>query len=195
LSKRKQALVSLPFHATCRSQPLGSTRSLSSIHIVKAQANTHISARSHPLSLTATRLNTLTQLHFIELNLHALTRALTRALTPAPLARSLAHSLALVCAPRDSFRSFGTEDEEKILLEILAKGDLQVSKEEREKSSDALVTEIAKDVAARCINPDTERPFTIAQIERAMKDLHFSVNPSQVSSVVLYQSHNQSSST
>jgi ribosome maturation protein Sdo1 len=57
------------------------------------------------------------------------------------------------------------------------------------------VTEIAKDVAARCINPDTERPFTIAQIERAMKDLHFSVNPSQVSSVVLYQSHSQSFNT
>ena len=51
--------------------------------------------------------------------------------------------------------------------------------EEREKSSEALFTEIAKDVAVRCVNPDTNRPYPIAQIERAMKDMHFSVQPTQ----------------
>lgn len=36
---------------------------------------------------------------------------------------------------------------------------------------------IAKEIADRCINPDTDRPYTIAQIERAMKDIHVSVHP------------------
>lgn len=53
--------------------------------------------------------------------------------------------------------------------------------EEREKSSEAMFTEIAKDVAARCVNPDTSRPYTIVQIERAMKDVHVSVQPTHTS--------------
>eukprot|EP00038_Savillea_parva_P028630 m.66226 g.66226 ORF g.66226 m.66226 type:complete len:252 (+) comp8345_c0_seq4:152-907(+) len=84
-----------------------------------------------------------------------------------------------VAKKADLVKAYGTEDDEKIVLEILAKGQLQVSKEEREKSSEALFTEIAKDVAVRCVNPDTNRPYPIAQIERAMKDMHFSVQPTQ----------------
>eukprot|EP00035_Acanthoeca_spectabilis_P020140 m.431330 g.431330 ORF g.431330 m.431330 type:complete len:252 (-) comp17286_c0_seq1:50-805(-) len=84
-----------------------------------------------------------------------------------------------VAKKADLVKAYGTEDEAQIVLEILAKGQLQVSQEERTKDSEALFTEIAKDVAARCINPDTTRPYTIAQIERAMKDAHFSVQPSQ----------------
>mmetsp|Transcript_35941 Transcript_35941/g.94228 ORF Transcript_35941/g.94228 Transcript_35941/m.94228 type:complete len:252 (-) Transcript_35941:310-1065(-) len=78
---------------------------------------------------------------------------------------------------KDLFKCFGTDDDAAIVLEILNKGQLQVSKEEREKSADQLFTEIANTVAARCVNPDTSRPYTIAQIERAMKDIHYSVQP------------------
>eukprot|EP00037_Helgoeca_nana_P005827 m.54321 g.54321 ORF g.54321 m.54321 type:complete len:252 (+) comp16762_c0_seq2:115-870(+) len=86
-----------------------------------------------------------------------------------------------VAKKSDLFKAYGTEDEAQIVLEILAKGQLQVSKEEREKSSEAMFTEIAKDVAARCVNPDTSRPYTIVQIERAMKDVHVSVQPTHTS--------------
>ena len=50
------------------------------------------------------------------------------------------------------------------MLEILAKGQLQVSKEEREQKQGATYTEVAKLVAERCINPDTKKPYTIAQV-------------------------------
>ena len=59
--------------------------------------------------------------------------------------------------------------------QILAKGELQVSKEERDQASEATFREIATVVADKCLNPDTQRPYTISQIERAMKDVHFSV--------------------
>lgn len=77
----------------------------------------------------------------------------------------------------DLIKAYGTDDQAKIVLEILAKGQLQVSKEEREQKQEATYTEVAKMVAERCINPDTKKPYTIAQIERAMKDLHVSIRP------------------
>lgn len=77
----------------------------------------------------------------------------------------------------DLAKAYGTDDEAQIVLEILAKGQLQVSKEEREQKQGATYTEVAKLVAERCINPDTKKPYTIAQIERAMKDLHVSIRP------------------
>lgn len=61
--------------------------------------------------------------------------------------------------------------------QILAKGELQVSKEEREAQLSGLFREVATIVADKCVNPDTQRPYTVSQIERAMKDLHFNLNP------------------
>lgn len=31
----------------------------------------------------------------------------------------------------------------------------------------------------KCVNPDTQRPYTVSQIERTMRDLHVNINPSQ----------------
>ena len=39
------------------------------------------------------------------------------------------------------------------------------------------VLQQARLVTERCVNPDTQRPYTIAQIERSMKDTHFSIQP------------------
>eukprot|EP00040_Diaphanoeca_grandis_P022301 m.119542 g.119542 ORF g.119542 m.119542 type:complete len:267 (+) comp28743_c0_seq2:46-846(+) len=77
----------------------------------------------------------------------------------------------------DLLKCFGISDEEKIVLEILAKGEIQVSKEERENSQSESFTEIAKMVVERCVNPETKKPYTIAQIEREMKEIHFAVRP------------------
>lgn len=35
--------------------------------------------------------------------------------------------------------------------------------------------DIATIVADKCVNPDTKRPYTVGIIERAMKDIHYSV--------------------
>lgn len=34
-------------------------------------------------------------------------------------------------------------------------------------------------VSDKCVNPDTQRPYTVSQIERTMRDLHVNINPSQ----------------
>ena len=34
-------------------------------------------------------------------------------------------------------------------------------------------------VADKCVNTETKRPYPVTMIEKAMKDLHFSVKPNQ----------------
>jgi len=79
----------------------------------------------------------------------------------------------------DLTASFGTEDQTKICLEILEKGELQVSDKERNQHLESTFKEIASLVSAKCINPETKRPYTITMIEQAMKDIHYSVNPNR----------------
>ena len=57
----------------------------------------------------------------------------------------------------------------------MAKGELQVSERERQSQLETMFRDISTIVAAKCVNPDTRRPYTVGVIERAMKDAHFSV--------------------
>lgn len=50
---------------------------------------------------------------------------------------------------------------------------MQVAGEERAKELAARYTEVANEVANRTVNPDTQRPYSTAQIEREMKAIHF----------------------
>ena len=69
---------------------------------------------------------------------------------------------------------FGT-----LYCQILAKGELQVSEKERHSQLESSVREIATTVADKTVNPDTNRPYTVTMIEKAMKDIHFSVHPNK----------------
>ncbi|RNA43293.1 ribosome maturation SBDS [Brachionus plicatilis] len=84
-----------------------------------------------------------------------------------------------VAKKEDLMDVFGTEDQTKICLEILEKGELQVSDKERHQHLENLFKEIATIVSEKCINPMTKRPYTVTLIEQAMKDAHFSVNPNK----------------
>ncbi|KAJ3168995.1 hypothetical protein HDU88_001322 [Geranomyces variabilis] len=75
--------------------------------------------------------------------------------------------------------AFKTTDDDKIILEILKKGELQVGEKERSQQLGNLSRDIATTVAEKCINPDTKRPYTVTMIEKAMADLHYSVNPNR----------------
>lgn len=59
--------------------------------------------------------------------------------------------------------------------QILAKGELQVSDKERQSQMESMFRDIATVVAEKCVNPQTKRPYTVNLIERAMKDIHYSV--------------------
>ena len=65
------------------------------------------------------------------------------------------------------------------MLQILAKGELQVSEKERQQQLESMFRDIATIVAEKCVNPETKRPYTVGMIERAMKDIHISVKPNR----------------
>ncbi|XP_026494971.1 ribosome maturation protein SBDS [Vanessa tameamea] len=76
----------------------------------------------------------------------------------------------------DLVKVFGKDDQTEICKEILEKGELQVSDKERHSQIDSLFKDIATTVADKCVNPETKRPYPVSIIEKAMKDIHFSVN-------------------
>ncbi len=41
----------------------------------------------------------------------------------------------------------------------------------------ALFKDVATIIAEKCVNPGTQRPYTVSMIERALRDAHFSVDP------------------
>ncbi|XP_060067862.1 ribosome maturation protein SBDS-like [Ylistrum balloti] len=74
---------------------------------------------------------------------------------------------------------FGTDNQTEICLQIIAKGELQVSEKERHAQLESMFKDIATIVSDKCVNPDTNRPYTVTLIETAMKDIHFSVKPTR----------------
>ncbi|KAJ3590990.1 hypothetical protein NHX12_008938 [Muraenolepis orangiensis] len=75
----------------------------------------------------------------------------------------------------DLSNAFGTDNLTDICKQILAKGELQVSDKERQSQLETMFRDIATIVAEKCVNPETKRPYTVNLIERAMKDVHYSV--------------------
>jgi len=42
-----------------------------------------------------------------------------------------------------------------------------------------LAKDVANIVADKCVNPETNRPYPVTMIEKAMKDIHYSVLPNK----------------
>lgn len=81
-----------------------------------------------------------------------------------------------VAKKEELVKIFGKEDQTEICKEILQKGELQVSDKERHSQIDSLFKDIATTVADKCVNPETKRPYPVSIIDKAMKDIHYSVN-------------------
>lgn len=79
----------------------------------------------------------------------------------------------------DLIKCFGTDDHMKVCLEIIAKGELQISEKERHSQLESTFKDIATTVAGMSINPDTKRAYPVGMIEKAMKQVHFSVKPNR----------------
>ncbi|KAJ1999102.1 hypothetical protein GGI04_004718 [Coemansia thaxteri] len=73
-------------------------------------------------------------------------------------------------------KCFNTEDLDEVIREVLLKGEQQVSDKERLHQLDNLLRDIATVVAEKCVNPDTQQPYTVSMIEKIMADIHYSVN-------------------
>ncbi len=54
-----------------------------------------------------------------------------------------------------------------------------MSEKERQNQQEMMFRDIATIVADKCVNPETNRPYTVTLIERAMKDVHISMKPTR----------------
>ncbi|KAG9446242.1 hypothetical protein H6P81_012370 [Aristolochia fimbriata] len=86
-------------------------------------------------------------------------------------------SKGILAKSKDLKAAFGTDDQSKICLEILDKGELQVAGKERESQLSSQFRDIATIVMQKTFNPETQRPYTISMIERLMHEIHFAVDP------------------
>jgi len=83
-----------------------------------------------------------------------------------------------VVAKKDELKkAFGTDKNEDIITKILQSGEIQVSEKERQLTQEKLLKDIATIVAEKCIDLETKRPVTVGIVERAIKEVHFSVKP------------------
>ena len=95
-------------------------------------------------------------------------------------------SKGMLASANDLMEAFGTSDQSLVCQEILEKGEMQISEQERVALLDSIFRDVASIVVEKSINPDTNRPYTISMIQNAMRQIHFSANTSKSSKYVLY---------
>jgi len=88
-------------------------------------------------------------------------------------------SKGVTAKKEDLVKAFGTDDENQIIIQILERGELQVSEKERQLQLESLFKDIATIIAEKCVNPETKKPLTVGIVERAMKEAHYSVHPTK----------------
>jgi ribosome maturation protein SDO1 len=81
----------------------------------------------------------------------------------------------LAASRADLVDCFGYDDMDKIILEILEKGELQVAEKERGALLTQLTRDICNIVVAKCFNPLTRRPYPLPTIERSLESIHYTV--------------------
>lgn len=74
---------------------------------------------------------------------------------------------------------FGTIDPLKIAEVILKKGTLQLTTEQRKQLVEDKRRQIVSFISRECIDPKTNLPHPPLRIEQAMKQIHFSIDPSK----------------
>ena len=74
---------------------------------------------------------------------------------------------------------FGTTDPLKIAEAILKKGTLQLTTDQRKQMVEDKRKQIISFISRECIDPKTNLPHPPLRIEQAMKQIHFSIEPSK----------------
>lgn len=81
-----------------------------------------------------------------------------------------------LAAPNNMLKkSFGTSDTNKIVLEILKKGEIQLSGKERAQQIEKLHNEVLTIISTKCVNPKTKRRYPPTMIDKALKSLKFNM--------------------
>jgi len=74
-------------------------------------------------------------------------------------------------------KAFGTTDPIKIAETILKRGTLQLTTEQRRQLVEDKRKQIVSFIARQCVDPKTNLPHPPLRIERAMEQIHFSIDP------------------
>jgi ribosome maturation protein SDO1 len=70
-------------------------------------------------------------------------------------------SKGTLASSKDLLDVFGTTDKHAICIEILEKGEMQVTEKERAAQHEIMFRDIAQIVVEKSINPETNRPYTV----------------------------------
>jgi ribosome maturation protein SDO1 len=73
--------------------------------------------------------------------------------------------------------AFGTTDLQKIAEEIIKKGTIQLTTEQRRKAVESKRRQIVEYITKSAINPQTNAPHTPQRIEKAMEETRITVDP------------------
>jgi ribosome maturation protein SDO1 len=90
-------------------------------------------------------------------------------------------SKGMLASSHDLVEAFGTSDQSIVCKEILDKGEMQVSEQERGALLESIFRDVASIVVEKSINPENNRPYTISMIQTAMRQIHFSASISKSS--------------
>lgn len=71
-------------------------------------------------------------------------------------------SKGMLANMKDIQTAFGTTDQKLVCIEILNKGEMQVSEQERIALQDNIFKDVASIVADKTINPETDRAYTVS---------------------------------
>ncbi len=82
----------------------------------------------------------------------------------------------LKASPNELIDAFGTDDMYKISLEIIKKGELQLTTEQRRKLLEMKKKQLVYHIAKTAIDPKTKTPIPPARIEKAMDEAKVSVD-------------------
>ncbi len=82
----------------------------------------------------------------------------------------------LKASPNELIDAFGTDDMYKISLEIIKKGELQLTTEQRRKLLEMKKKQLVYHIAKTAIDPKTKMPIPPARIEKAMDEAKVSVD-------------------
>ena len=78
-------------------------------------------------------------------------------------------------APKADLKKFGKMSRDEIIIEILNKGEFQMSDMEREDKLEKVKLDIANFLSAQCVNSETGNEFPSSIILRAMKEINAKV--------------------
>lgn len=79
-------------------------------------------------------------------------------------------------APNDDLqKAFGSTDTDKIILEILQKGEIQLSEKERQAKGSQIQAEVLQIISTKCINPKTKKRYPPTMIQKAINELKVNI--------------------